>query len=122
MRTCPLCNKPLVKQSAKDACGYEPDQYCPEEVSFPKDQRKFNHYLKSPVIETTMMYLPPYRIQLESDGTTKVGTHSRYKTKRGKTTGSGDFYFKTILKTESPIHPDTEDKLRNRIKLLLLMS
>lgn len=122
MRKCPVCSKPINVQSVKDACGWDPDQYCLEIASYSNDRRKFNHYIESPVIGTISIHLPPYRIQLESDGTTKIGIHSRYKTKRGMTTDSGDFYFKTILKTDAHIHPDTEDKMRNRIKLLLIMS
>lgn len=109
---CPLCGKNLVKQSYEDSCGYEPDLYCQEAVEL--NGKIYNHYRKSFEEEKLVMMVPPYRI-LNEDDLSKVGIPARYKT------GKQRHYFKTVIKCPT-IHPDTEDKLRNRIKLLLLMS
>lgn len=123
MRLCPLCQKPLVKAPRRDHGFGDPEWYCQEEVKFPGDKRIFNHYSESPELNFITMYIQPYRIQTNMDEPriTRVGTHSRYKTKRGVRTNVGDFYFKTILKCPE-LHPDIEEKLRSRIKLLLVMS
>src|SRR6185369_5069189 len=119
MRTCPLCNKTLIKQSAQDACGYEEDWYCPDELRLASG-RKVNHYREYPELGYTDIYLPPYRIR-NQDGQSKIGYLSQYKTKRRVRTTRGKYYFKTII-TCPQLHPDTEEKLLNRVKLLLLIS
>ena len=119
---CPLCGKLLVKQSLQDSCGYEPAVYCEELVKIPGDPRHFNHYREEPAIGTITMYVPPFRI-LNENGETKIGKHAQYMKGRRLRVRSNTkkFYYKTIIKCPT-IHPDTEDKLRSRIKLLLVMS
>lgn len=119
---CPLCAKPLVKQSMQDAFGNQPAIYCEELVKVPGDPRSFNHYREDPDINTVTMYVPPFRI-INENGETKIGKHAQYKKGRRLRTRSNTkkFYYKTIIKCPT-IHPDTEEKLRSRIKLLLVMS
>jgi len=120
MKNCPLCDKLLVKQSTVDACGYEPAIYCPEEITQIGDNRKANHYREDPELNTVTMYVGSFRI-LTKDGTSKVGTRMQYKTRRGLRTTRGRWRYKTLI--EVPIiHPDTEERLYSRIKLLLLLS
>lgn len=127
---CPLCGDLLVKQSREDAGGSEPMVYCQREVKLIGDKRIFNHYREDPEIGTVVMYVSYYRIInhiLDSHehsnikNYTEVGIHRRYKTKAGKKTNAGEFYFKQILICPL-LHPDTEEKLRSRINLLVLMS
>lgn len=119
---CPLCNKPLTKQSFQDSCGYEPAIYCQETISLTGDVRIFNHYREEPELGIITMYVPPYRIINDQHGS-KIGFHSQYKQGRcHRTRANGKkFYYKTLIKCPL-IHPDTEEKLRSRIKLLLLIS
>lgn len=118
---CPLCGKDLIRQSSQDAGGYEPDLYCPEEVKEVGDTKSFNHYRIDYNMDLLTMYVLPFRIvnsiSNPSSGT-KIGIHSKYKKSKFK---NRKFYFKTILKCPT-VHPDREDKLRDRIKLLLIMS
>lgn len=119
-RDCPLCGKALIRQSAQDAGGSNPDIYCPEEITLPEDKRVVNHYREHGDLMETRIYLHPYRI-VTKDGQSKLGKRDRYKTKAGVATKKGSLYFKTLIKCPE-IHPDTEEKLLNRIKLLLLLS
>lgn len=119
VKWCPLCNERLIKQSAQDACGYEPDWYCPKEIKLTSGG-VVNHYREYPELGYVDMHIPPYRIR-NQDGESKVGTLSRYKTHRRIRTNNGRFRFKTIIKCPT-IHPDTEQKLRDRIHLLLVIS
>jgi len=120
-RKCPLCDKPLLRQSAQDAGGYEPDIYCSEEIILPEDNRAVSHYRESSMLEESVtMFIPPYRI-VTQNGMSKIGVRRRFKTRRGVVTNKGLLFFKTLIKCP-PIHPDTESKLRDRIKLLLIMS
>jgi len=119
MRICPLCHQPLTKQSAQDIGGWEEDWYCEEEIQFPNDPRKFNHYREFTSLGYLDMYIAPYRIR-SRDHDSKIGLHSQYKIRRGGP-GIDKFYFKTLIQCPK-IHPDSADKLRNRIKLLLLIS
>lgn len=120
---CPLCNKPLLEQSPEDTGWATPDLYCPEVITLPNG-KKVNHYRERKEPDEVVIHVPPYRILTKEtyykpqkiyNLISKIGLLSRYKT------GSKSYYFKTILTTPE-IHPDTEDKLRDRIKLLLLLS
>lgn len=119
MKLCPLCGKTLIKQSAQDACGYEEDWYCPEEIRLTSG-RLVNHYREFPEMGYTDIHLPPYRIR-NQNGTSKIGTLTRAKTRRGVRTTRGNFRFKTLIHCPE-LHPDTEQKMRDRIHLLLVIS
>ena len=109
---CPLCNNhELVTQSLEDSYGRIPDIFCPEVVRLP-DGKIVNHYREYPVIGKVRMVAWPYRI-INWKGQSQVSKDHRYK--------SGKHYFKTILKCPE-LHPDIEDKLKERIKLLVLLS
>lgn len=106
---CPMCgNHELVAQSLEDVFGGVPDTFCPEVIKI--SGKLFNHYRTSPY--RTRMIVLPYRI-LTQNGKSKVSIQSKYK--------SGKEYFKTLF-TVPELHPDTEQKLKDRIKLLLLLS
>lgn len=122
MKLCPLCNNILIKQQSYTS---EPDWYCSKQISFPKDKRSFSHYTECPELNKITFFVDNYRI-INEQFTSNIQIHKKYKTIRGrifkgKTNTFGQFYFKTILSCPS-IHLDSEDKLRNRIKLLLLIS
>lgn len=108
--TCPLCGDALVEES--DQSDFDGDYFCQRRVLV-DDHSLFNHYRHSFVNNYTAMFVPPYRIINDWQGTSKVGVRAQYKT------GKRKFYFKTIL-TVPTIHPDTEEKLLNRIKTLLV--
>jgi hypothetical protein len=109
---CPLCNNHnLVAQSLEDICGALPDIFCPEVVKMPGG-KVLNHYRANSVFPKIRMIVLPYRVLTER-GISTVSILSKYK--------SGKHFFKTLFKVPE-IHPDTEDKLRERIKLLLLLS
>lgn len=109
---CPICEKhELVAQSLEDCYGRIPDLFCPEIVKLP-DGKVMNHYREFPVVGKVRMIVFPFRI-INWKGESQVSQDRTYK--------SGKHFFKTILKTPT-IHPDLEDKLRSRIKLLLILS
>lgn len=109
---CPLCNNhELVTQSLEDSYGRIPDIFCPEVVRLP-DGKIVNHYREYPIVGKIRMIAWPYRI-INWKGQSQVSKDHRYK--------SGKHYFKTILKCPE-LHPDAEDKLKDRIKLLVLLS
>lgn len=109
---CPICQKhELVEQSLEDSYGRIPDIFCPEVVRLP-DGKIVNHYREYPVIGKVRMIAWPYRI-INWKGQSQVSKDHRYK--------SGKHYFKTIIKLPE-LHPDLEDKLKERIKLLVLLS
>lgn len=115
---CPICQKhELVKQSLEDCGGEFPDIFCPEVVDI-GNGKKLNHYRQFAIMDRTRIIILPFRIITDcsfDDGTfrSNVGFLSKYK--------SGKPYFKTLMKLPE-IHPDTEEKLLNRIKTLLLFS
>lgn len=109
---CPICLKhELVTQSLEDSYGRIPDVFCPEVVKLP-DGKIVNHYREYPIIGKTRMIAMPYRV-INWKGESQISQDHKYK--------SGKHYFKTILKIPE-LHPDTEEKLKNRIKLLLILS
>ena len=118
VKWCPLCGERLIKQSAQDACGYEEDWYCSKEIKL-LSGRVVNHYREFPELGHIDLHLPPYRIRNE-EGISKIGTLVRAKTRRGVRTFKGSYRFKTIIKCPE-LHPDTEQKMRDRIHLLLVM-
>jgi hypothetical protein len=111
---CPVCNKhELVIQSLEDSFGHAPDHFCPEIITLPGG-KILNHYREFQGTKQVRMIVPPYRVLTES-GCSKVSLQSRYKT------GSQGYYFKTILKIPI-LHPDSQENLLKRIKLLMLLS
>lgn|SRR5574337_1017242 len=109
---CPICqNHELVAQSLEDIYGGQPDIFCPAIVKLP-DGKVLNHYRENPYYHKVRMIAMPYRVMTHM-GKSKVSVLSQYK--------SGKYYFKTILNIPE-LHSDTEDKLRDRIKLLVLLS
>lgn len=106
---CPICqNHEIVAQSLEDIYNDKPDTFCPEVVKIAG--KLYNHYRENQY--RTRIIVPPYRI-LTNNGKSKVSIQAKYK--------SGKGYFKALF-TVPEIHPDTEDKLKERIKLLLLLS
>lgn len=115
MKNCPLCNKDLVKGPAGEGNVI----YCPEEILL-KGNRIRNHYIEDHELTNTITYyLLPYRIITIMNKCVSprslISIEARYKT------GKKGHYFKTIVKCPV-IHPDTEERLRNRIKNLLILS
>ena len=111
---CPVCNKhELVTQSLEDSYGREPDQFCPEIVTMPGG-KVLNHYREFLGAKEVRIIVPPYRIVTEN-GTSKVSIQSRYRS------GNREYYFKTLLKIPA-LHPDSQERLLERIKLLMLLS
>jgi hypothetical protein len=109
---CPICQKhELVAQSLEDSYGCIPDIFCPEVVRLP-DGKIINHYREFSIIGKIRMIAWPYRV-INWKGQSQISQNHKYK--------SGKSFFKTILKTPL-LHPDTDDRLRERIKLLLLLS
>jgi hypothetical protein len=109
---CPLCGQPLVQES--DQSDFDGDYFCQTRAQV-AGHSLLNHYRYSLNNENVTMIIPPYRILTDWKGESRIGIRARYKT------GQQKYYFKTIL-TVPTIHPDTEEKLRNRIKTLLLFS
>ncbi len=111
---CPICGtEELVTQSLEDAFGRKPDVFCPKVIKLP-DGKLVNHYREYPVVgDKVRIFAWPYRI-ITWNGQSQISMD----TKRLKST---KHYFKTLLKVPA-LHVDTEEKLRNRIKLLLLLS
>jgi hypothetical protein len=108
---CPLCNEhELVEQSLEDISGKKPDRFCPKIIKI--DGRVYNHYREVTELGRTRIIIPPYRVITE-DGASLISIQSKYKT--GKT------YFKFFLEVPE-LHLDTEEKMRERIKLLILLS
>jgi len=111
---CPICKKhELVAQSLEDSYGRLPDLFCPEIITLPGG-KILNHYRDFQGLKQTRMIVPPYRVITEGNES-KVSLQSRYKT------GGQGYYFKTLLKLPV-IHPDSQEKLLDRIKLLMLLS
>lgn len=111
---CPVCQKhELLTQSLEDSFGNIPDLFCPEIETMPGG-KILNHYREFRQHKQIRMIIPPYRIITQNEES-KVSIQSRYKT------GQKGYYFKTLLKLPV-IHPDSQDNLLKRIKLLLLLS
>jgi hypothetical protein len=110
---CPICqDSELVTQSLEDCYGRTPDVFCPKVIKLPEG-KIVNHYREYPVVgDKVRIFVWPYRL-ITHKGQTQISLDCQYK--------SGKHYFKTILKTPA-LHPDEEDKLRDRIKLLILLS
>jgi hypothetical protein len=111
---CPICNEEeLVTQSLEDCYGRIPDNFCPKVIRLP-DGKVVNHYREYPVLgDKVRIIVWPFRI-ITWKGESQVSMDSQYKK-------SKKHFFKTILKIPQ-LHVDAEDKLRDRIKLLLLLS
>jgi|SRR5271166_6565812 len=111
---CPVCKKhELVAQSLEDSYGYAPDLFCPDVVTLPGG-KILNHYRDFQRLNQTRMIIPPYRIITEANES-KISIQSRYKS------GEKNYYFKTLL-TLPIIHPDSQEALLKRVKLLILLS
>lgn len=111
---CPICNKhELVIQSLEDSLGRQPDLFCPEVVTMPGG-KILNHYREFQQHKQVRMVVLPYRVITEA-GESKVSIVDRYKS------GERRHFFKTLLKVPA-LHPDSQEKLLERIKLLLLLS
>jgi hypothetical protein len=110
---CPICqDHELVTQSLEDCYGRVPDVFCPKTVKLP-DGKIVNHYREYPVVgDKVRMIVWPYRI-VTWKGQSQISQDHKYK--------SGKHIFKTILKIPA-VHPDVEEKLKARIKLLILLS
>lgn len=110
---CPICQQhELVAQSLEDCYGQLPDIFCPEVVKLP-DGKIVNHYREYPAIGKTRMIAFPFRI-INWKGKSQISKTHRYK--------SGKHVFKTVLKDIPELHPDTMERLRERVKLLLILS
>ncbi len=111
---CPICEEhELVTQSLEDCYGRVPDVFCPKIIKLP-DGKIVNHYREYPVVgDKTRIFVWPFRI-ITWNGESQVSMDTQYKK-------SKKHYFKTIMRIPA-LHTDPEDKLRDRIKLLLLLS
>lgn len=111
---CPVCEKhELVLQSLEDSFGNMPDLFCPETVTLPGG-KILNHYRNFQRIKQIRIIIPPYKITSEN-GYSKISVQRQY------TTGNKKYFFKMLLKVPT-IHPDSEEMLIKRIKLLLILS
>jgi hypothetical protein len=112
---CPVCNEyELVSQSLEDCFGRDPDIFCPKIIKMPGG-KIFNHYRENHhngQIRLIRIFAMPYRI-ITKYGKSQISMMSKYK--------SGNAYFKTVLNIPS-IHTDLEEKMLERIKLLVLLS
>lgn len=110
---CPICQEhELVAQSLEDCWGKLPDIFCPKTIKLPEG-KIVNHYREYPVAgDKVRIFAWPYRI-ITWKGQSQISQDWAYK--------SGKRYFKTILRVPT-IHVDTEEKLIERIKLLILLS
>jgi len=113
-RNCPLCGHRLVKSPADSF----PILYCETEIIVPgkfNSQRIKNHYLEDWTNKEITQYVMPYRIVTSLyqgiDNQSKVSILSYYS--------SGRSYFKTIAKC-APLHNDTEENLRKRLKTIMV--
>ena|ERR1700722_15775217 len=113
-KLCPLCGETLVLQSPEDAQQDIQDLYCQRSVIFPLSGKRFSHYREGGGSDFITMYVPPYRI-INTQGESRVGIHSRYKT------GEKKHYFKTIVVCPT-IPPTLEENMANRIKMVLVFS
>jgi hypothetical protein len=111
---CPICEEhELVTQSLEDCYGRKPDIFCPKVLKLP-DGKIVNHYREYPVAgDKTRIFVWPFRV-ITWKGESQVSMDTTYKK-------SGKHYFKTVMRIPT-LHVDPEDKLRDRIKLLLLLS
>lgn len=111
---CPICGEEeLVTQSLEDCFGRKPDVFCPKVIRLP-DGKLMNHYREYPVVgDKVRIFVWPYRL-ITHNGQTQVSIDSQYKKNK-------KHYFKTIMRVPA-LHVDTEEKLLNRIKLLVLLS
>jgi hypothetical protein len=113
-RTCPLCSQPL---------SIEPDYiHCPTWVKLAAGSTPhYNEYDNK-----TVWYIPPYRIT-NKGGESMIAIYQKVVLKPrsvGATTAfaaslSSQFFFKHILAVPE-LHPDTPDKVLERIKTLLV--
>lgn len=111
---CPICQKhELVAQSLEDCYGRVPDLFCPEVVKLP-DGKVVNHYREYPIVGKVRIVVFPYRI-ITWRGKSQISRDHTYKK-------SGKHIFKSLIKDIPEVHPDLEEKLKDRIKLLLLFS
>ena len=110
---CPICEEhELVTQSLEDCYGRIPDVFCPKVIKLPEG-KIVNHYREYPVVgDKVRIFVWPYRV-ITWKGQSQVSMDKVYR--------SGKHYFKTILRIPA-LHPDTEEKLIDRIKLLILLS
>lgn len=111
---CPICEElELVTQSLEDSYGRKPDVFCPKVIKLP-DGKIVNHYREYPVVgDKTRIFVWPYRIITWNDES-QVSMDTQYKK-------SGKHYFKTIMRIPA-LHSDPEEKMIERIKLLILLS
>jgi hypothetical protein len=116
-RDCPLCSKRLVKGPADGLHII----YCETEITIPHTKdwppRQRNHYYEDLDNQEITQYVLPYRIVTTTfkigENQSKVAVMNRYST--------GRVYFKTITKC-APLHNDSEENLRKRLKTITVFS
>lgn len=103
MKTCPMCGNPLNSSSLENSF------HCLKEATY-DNFISLSHYREDfSYTNQIIMLVPPYRLRTTSNKVTHID-----KNENG--------FFKTIFICPTVIHPDTEDKLRERIKIILLFS
>jgi len=114
---CPICSEyELVEQSLED--NYYPDLFCPKIITLP-NRKIYAHYreLYNRSMQRTIVL--PYKLSTIDDKS-KIAILSQYKT------GDKNWYFKTMITVDFKIPAHfiqdnvDEDKLRERIKMLMV--
>ena len=113
-KLCPMCGLTLVLESPEYSASYVRDLFCQRPVYFAESNRTFSHYREERMSSRVIMYVPPYRV-INTQGESRIGILSRYKT------GEKKYYFKNAI-TCPIIAPISEEKMANRIKMVLVFS
>jgi hypothetical protein len=113
-KLCPMCGLTLVLESPEYSASELRDLFCQRPVYFADSKRTFSHYREERMSGRIIMYAPPYRV-INTQGESRIGILSRYKT------GDKKHYFKSIT-TCPTIPPVSEEKMANRIKMVLVFS
>ena len=120
-KRCPLCEKYLTVDD--DFIEF----FCPTIITLPNTDKEVSHYIEQGFNDTVLMIVMPYRIQTQSSNK-NLEYYSKIQLYQdpldpnvGYSYQIGTRHWKYILSCPE-IHPDTEENLLKRIKLLLVFS
>lgn len=112
---CPLCDKPLYELE-KDYGVI----VCDTVITLPSG-KTYHHYIHDLENNWLSIYILPYKLSYRNDTTRVLKLRDKEPIKKRRGTRSSLGYFKGLF-TCPTIKPDREDKLLQRIKLLLTLS